>query len=266
MSIIACVKQVPISTEVQIDPDTGVLQRVGIESKMNPYDLFAVEEALRLRERFGGTVIALTMGPPQAEEVIRECYYMGADDGVILTDKKFAGADVWATAYTLSQGILTLGNYDLIICGKQTTDGDTAQVGPELAEFLDIPHAANVTAVLDLGGGKGAGEISIEEERDSCMQTCRIPLPCLITVAKDLNEPRLPSYRKMKTYGNKPVRILSFADMPDPDPMHYGLDGSPTRVVRIFPPEHHTEHIRYEGSPEELTERLYRVLENEKFL
>jgi electron transfer flavoprotein beta subunit len=264
LNIIVCVKQVPISTEVQIDPETGVLQRAGIESKINPYDLFAVEEALRLRKRFGGTVTAFTMGPPQAEEVIRECYYMGADHGVILTDKKFAGADVWATAYALSQGILSLGNYDLIICGKQTTDGDTAQVGPEVAEILDIPHAANVTSVNDLM--QNTGKLSIEEERDNCLQSCRITLPCLLTVSKDLNEPRLPSYKKMKLYGDKEIQKLSFADMPDPDPVHYGLEGSPTRVARVFPPEHHTEHVRYDGNFKEVMERFYEVLVNEKFI
>ena len=150
MNIIVCIKQVPGTAQVEIDEKTGVLKRDGVASKMNPFDLFAIESAMRLKEKYGGRVTALTMGPPQAEKVLREAFMMGVDDAVLLSDRRFGGADVLATSYTISQGIRKIGSYDLILCGKQTTDGDTAQVGAELAEFLGIPHLANVTKLMEL--------------------------------------------------------------------------------------------------------------------
>ena len=136
MNILVCIKQVPASSKVEVDPQTGVLKRAGVESKMNPYDLYALETALRLREEHGGSVTVLSMGPPQAQAVIREAFAMGADAGVLLSDRRFGGADVLATSYTLAQGVRRAGRFDLLICGKQTTDGDTAQVGPEIAESV----------------------------------------------------------------------------------------------------------------------------------
>ena len=147
MNILVCIKQVPGSTNVEVDPVTGVLKRDGIQSKMNPYDLYALEAALSLSESYGGKVDVITMGPPQAKEIIIEAIAMGAEGGAILSDRKFAGADVLATAYTISQGIKKMGEYDLIICGKQTTDGDTAQVGAEVAEFLNLPNVSNVLSI-----------------------------------------------------------------------------------------------------------------------
>ena len=142
MKILVCMKQVPAGTKVDIDPETGAMKRMSGATRTNPYDLFALETALRIREQQGGTVTVLTMGPPQAEEMMRDAYTMGADDAVILSDRKFAGADVLATSYALSQAIQVLGGADLILCGRQTTDGDTAQVGPAIAEHLHMPHAA----------------------------------------------------------------------------------------------------------------------------
>ena len=142
--ILVCTKQVPGSNNVEVDPVTGVLKRSGIKSKMNPYDLYALETALSLSEVYGGSVETLTMGPPQAKEVITESVCMGAECGTVLSDRNFAGADVLATAYTVSQGIRKCGEFDLIICGKQTTDGDTAQVGAEVSEYLGIPNVSNV--------------------------------------------------------------------------------------------------------------------------
>ena len=149
MKILVCMKQVPAGTKVDIDPETGAMKRLSGETRTNSYDLFALEAALQLREKVGGSVTVLTMGPPQAEEMMRDAYTMGADDAVILSDRKFAGADVLATSYALSQGITAIGDIDLIICGKQTTDGDTAQVGPAIAEHLGIPHAAWVSEIVD---------------------------------------------------------------------------------------------------------------------
>lgn len=145
MEIFVCIKQVPATNKVQVDERTGVLLRDGVDSKMNPYDLFALETALRLRERHGGRVVVGTMGPPQAEAVVREAYWIGADEGYVFSDRRLGGADVLATSYTLSQAIQTVGDFDLILCGKQTTDGDTAQVGPAIAEHMGIPHAAWVS-------------------------------------------------------------------------------------------------------------------------
>lgn len=183
-------KQVPAGTKVDIDPETGAMKRLSGETRTNPYDLFALEAALQLREKVGGSVTVLTMGHPQAEEMMRDAYTMGADDAIILSDRKFAGADVLATSYALSQGITAIGDIDLIICGKQTTDGDTAQVGPAIAEHLGIPHAAWVSEIVDAD----SESIQVKQDLVSVSQTSKIPYPCLITVDKDMCVPRLPSY------------------------------------------------------------------------
>lgn len=150
MKIIVCMKQVPAGTNVEIDPETGAMKRMSGETRTNPYDLFALETALLLKEKMGGTVTVLTMGPAQAEEMMRDAYTMGADEAVILSDRKFAGADVLATSYALKQGIEVIGGADLILCGRQTTDGDTAQVGPAIAEHMGIPHAAWVSEIVNV--------------------------------------------------------------------------------------------------------------------
>ena len=180
MKILVCMKQVPAGTKVDIDPETGAMKRLSGETRTNPYDLFALEAALQLREKVGGSVTVLPMGPPQAEEMMRDAYTMGADDAVILSDRKFAGADVLATSYALSQGITAIGDIDLIICGKQTTDGDTAQVGPAIAEHLGIPHAAWVSEIVDAD----SESIQVKQDLVSVSQTSKIPYPCLITVDK----------------------------------------------------------------------------------
>jgi len=263
MRIIVCIKQVPGTAQVEIDEKTGVLKRDGVASKMNPFDLFAIESALRLKALYGGTVTVLTMGPPQAEKVIREAFMMGADDGFILSDRKFGGADVLATSYTLSQGIRKIGKFDLIVCGKQTTDGDTAQVGAELAEFLAIPHIASVTKFLDL-----VAEKSIDLEADIPLYSLavRLRMPCLVTVEKGIFEPRLPSFRRKLSTADRPIQYFSLKDLEDTDEKHYGLNGSPTQVKRIFPPEKISVNERWEGGGDELSERLYRLLHDKKFL
>ena len=164
MKILVCIKQVPGSNNIEVDPVTGVLKRDGVKSKMNPYDLYGLELGLSLVERYGGVLKTITMGPPQAKEAVLEAICMGADGGTVITDRKFAGADVLATAYTISQGIRKLGDFDIIICGKQTTDGDTAQVGAEIAEFLNIPNVANVLSVEDVADGKVILTASLDEK------------------------------------------------------------------------------------------------------
>ena len=262
MNILVCVKQVPGSSQVEVDPVTGVLKRSGVPSKINPYDLYALETALTLAERFGGTVDTLTMGPPQAKAVIEETICMGARSGAVITDRKFAGADVLATAYTLSQGISKLGSYDLILCGKQTTDGDTAQVGPELAEFMGIPNVSNVLSVDALTGET----VTLTASLDDRILQQTLPLPCLLAMDSDICSPRLPSYRIRKTLTEDMVRFLTFADLEDQDENHYGLNGSATQVERIFPPERRAEKQVLEGTAAEQTAGLYQLLCQQKFV
>ncbi len=262
MKIIVCIKQVPGTAQVEIDPESGVLKRDGVASKMNPYDLYALETALRFKQQYGAEVTAITMGPPQAQAVIREAYMMGVDHGVLLSDRKFGGADVLATSYTLSQGIRSIGKFDLIICGKQTTDGDTAQVGSELAEFLGIPHVTCVSKIYE------ATEKNITAELDMPLHlvTAKLSFPCLLTVEKGIFEPRLPSYKLKLATADRPVKILTLDDMEDKDPAHYGLNGSPTQVKRIFPPENTSSHEIWEADEESLANQLFQYLQDKKFL
>jgi len=262
MKILVCVKQVPGSNNVEVDPVTGVLKRSGVPSKINSYDLYGIETALSLAERFGGTVETLTMGPPQAKTVIRETVCMGAKGGTVLTDRRFAGADVLATAYTLSQGVRKLGDFGLIICGKQTTDGDTAQVGAELAEYLGLPNVSNVLSVEDWAEGK----LLLTASLDDKILTMTVPTPCLISVDGDINTPRLPSYKIRKTLTEDAVSFVTFGDLSDQDPAHYGLTGSATQVERIFPPEKQTQKHTLTGDPDAQAEALFALLGNRKLL
>lgn len=262
MKILVCIKQVPGSNQVEVDPVTGVLKRSGIPSKINPYDLYAIETALSLTERFGGTVDAITMGPPQAKAVIEEAVCMGVRGGTVLTDRKFAGADVLATAYTLSQGIRKCGEYDLIICGKQTTDGDTAQVGAEVAEYLGIPNVSNVLSVDDFRDGKLLLTVSLDE----AVVSLEIAPVCLISVDGDINTPRLPSYKIKRALTDQVVRFLTFADFADQDPSHYGLSGSATQVERIFPPEKVSEKQTITGDADAQASALFDLLRQRKML
>lgn len=261
MNIIVCIKQVPGTTEVEIDEKTGVLKRSGVEAKMNPYDLYALETALQIKEKKGGNISVLSMGPPQAKAVIRESYMMGADDGYLLSDMKFAGADCLATAYTLAQGAKKIGDFDLIICGKQTTDGDTAQVGPELAEQLGIAHTANVRKILDVSDD----EIKVEIDMQDFIQIANIKLPCLITVEKDIYQPRLPSYKKKLATKDRQIHLITSNDL-DADITRFGLDGSPTKVERVFPPETKKFKEVWKGSSKELSEKLTKKLAELKFI
>lgn len=262
MRITVCIKQVPGTAQVDIDPVTGVLKRDGVESKMNPYDLYALETALRFKQSYGAKIQVISMGPPQASSVIREAYMMGVDEGALFSDRRFGGADVLATAYTLAQGIKAMGGSDLIICGKQTTDGDTAQVGAEIAEFLGIPHVTSITKIHEVT----KNDLMVDLDLPLHIETVRIKMPCLICVEKGIYEPRLPSFRlKLKTE-DREIKIYTLDDMVDKDPEHYGLNGSPTQVKRIFPPESNNTHESWDGSSMELAERLFVMLEDRKFL
>ena len=262
MKILVCIKQVPGSSNVQVDPVTGVLIRSGIQNKMNPYDLYGIETALTLAEKYGGEVEVITMGPPPAKAVIIEAVAMGAKCGTVLSDRKFAGADVLATAYTISQGIKKCGDFDLIICGKQTTDGDTAQVGAEVAEYLGLPNISNVISVDDLCDGK----LFVTANLDNKTVKQSVTLPCLISTDGDINTPRLPSYKVKRSLSDDVVKFLSFADFDDQDANHYGLNGSATQVERIFPPEKNTEKHNIEGSGEEQAAALASLISKLKLI
>ena len=262
MKILVCIKQVPSSNKVEVDPVTGVLKRNSAEAKMNPYDLFALETGLRLREKYGGNLSVLTMGPPQATSIIYEAFAMGADDGGLITDRKFGGSDVLATSYTISQGIRKFGKFDIIICGLQTTDGDTAQVGPEVSEMLGIPCVCNVRAIDKVEDS----HIIVDMEMSEDIEKLKIPFPCLITVQKDIYEPRLPSYKKQKATANREISRYSLNDMEDKNEKHYGLDGSPTNVQRIFPPTSNKVQEMWTGTGEDLSDRIFDALKKMKFV
>ena len=262
MKIIVCMKQVPAGTKVDIDPETGAMKRLGSDTRTNPYDLFALETALRIRETVGGSVTVLTMGPMQAESMMRDAYTMGADEAVILSDRKFAGADVLSTSYTLCQGIQVLGGADLIICGRQTTDGDTAQVGPAMAEHMHIPHAAWVSELVEVA----ENSVCVKQKLGDVTQVSRISYPCLITVDKDICVPRLPSYRLKKKTEGRQVRVLGFGDLPDQDLSRYGLVGSPTTVERMFAPPGVDRQVYLEGDAGQKAASLFEILTEKKII
>ncbi len=222
----------PEITEVKIDPETHTLVREGVPSVLNPFDEFAVEEALRIREKHGGEVTVMTMGPPQAREALVKCLAMGADKGVLLTDRAFAGADTWATAYTLALAIRKM-EYDIIFCGKQAIDGDTAQVGPELAENLGIPQ---ITFVKKVEIDEKTRKITAHRETEEGYAVLECRLPALLTAIKGLNEPRLPTLMGIMNANKKEIKNITAADL-NVAPEQLGLKGSFTEVVDIFAPE-----------------------------
>lgn len=257
MNIVVCIKQVPNTTDVKIDPVTNTLIREGVESVINPFDTYAIEEGVRLKERFGGKVTVVTMGPPQAESALKEAVSLGCDEAILVSDRKFAGSDTWATSYTLSQAIRKVDNFDVIICGKQASDGDTAQVGPGISTHLDIPQVTYVKKIEEIKDGKARVERMTEEGYD----IVETPLPALFTVVKEINTPRLPSLKGMMKA--KSVQVTKWtAQEIEADPKSIGLDGSPTRVVKIFspPPRKGGEIIK--GDAIEVSQELVQLLKD----
>ena len=262
MKIIVCIKQVPATQKIGVDPETGVLLRDGVETKMNPFDLFALETALHIKETIGASISVITMGPPSAQAIIDEAYALGADEGYLLTDRKFAGADVLATSFTLANGISQIGDYNLIICGKQTTDGDTAQVGPAIAEHLNIPHVSWVLSLEKFN----KSEITVKQDLGNHLALATFKYPALITVEKDIFTPRLPSYLKKVQAKDRKTKVLTLNDLTIKDEIRYGLAGSPTQVEKIFEPSKDTETKSFKGDSRELSKQLYQELINLKFL
>lgn len=262
MNIIVCIKQVPGTSEVKIDPVTGVLIRDGSNAKMNPYDLYALETALKIKEKNNAHITTISMGPNAANAVLNESLWMGCDDAVLLSDRKFAGADVVATSHAISQGIKKQKDYDLIICGRQTTDGDTAQVGPEIAESLGIPHMSYVDKIIEVK----EKSIVVSVSMDKTTEIWEINYPCLITVEKGIYTPRLPSYKRSLKFVDYKPTVLTFQDMEDQNEAHYGLKGSPTQVERMFPPEKNTDKEIWEDTDEKLADKIADKLNQLKFL
>ncbi len=261
MNIVVCIKQVPDTTKVKINPETNTLMREGVESIINPFDMYAIEEGVRLREMNGGTVKVLTMGPPQAETALREAVALGVDEAYLVSDRAFAGSDTWATAYTLAAAIRKMGAVDLIICGKQAIDGDTAQVGPSLADQLGIPFVAFIRKVRTIG----SDEMVVERMFEEGYEVVNLPLPGLMTVVKEINEPRMPSLKGKMKAKKAEIAVFSREDLEVKDP-YLGLDGSPTRVVKIFSPDLSRSGVKWQEEPAEMAEKLVKGLKEQKII
>ncbi|MFC1667211.1 electron transfer flavoprotein subunit beta/FixA family protein [Candidatus Omnitrophota bacterium] len=263
MNIIVCIKQVPDTTDIRIDPETNTLIRSGVACIINPFDMYAIEEGIRLREKFGGRVIVLTMGPPQAEDALREAISLGADEAILVSDRAFAGSDTWATSYTMSRSIHKIGDYALIICGKQAIDGDTAQVGPGISAHLDIPQITYVKKIEEVRVEKtGTGSMRAERMTEEGYEIIETPLPCLITVVKEINEPRIPSLKGKMRAKKAEIRKWEVKDL-DLDPSLIGLNGSPTKVVKIFTPPPRKGGQVLQGDAKEVSEKLAGLLKND---
>ncbi|MBU4477476.1 MAG: electron transfer flavoprotein subunit beta/FixA family protein [Candidatus Omnitrophica bacterium] len=256
MNIVVCIKQVPDTTDVRINPETNTLVRDGVQSIINPFDMYAIEEGLRLKEKFDGSkVTVISMGPPQAETALREAIALGVDEAVLLSDSAFAGSDTLATSYALASGIKKIGNVDVIICGKQAIDGDTAQVGPGISVWLDLPQVTFVKKIEEVKEKDGKKIFRLQRMVEEGYEIIEVPLPCMITVVKEINEPRMPSLKGMMR--SKKVEITKWtAEQIDADAKKIGLDGSPTQVVRIFTPPVRQGGQMLLGEPEEVAAKL----------
>ncbi len=252
MNIIVCIKQVPDTTDIRIDPVTNTLIRKGVDSIINPFDLYAIEEALRIKEQHGGKVTAISMGPPQVESALRDCVALGVDEIILLSDRKFAGADTLATSLTLSEAIKRIGEYDIILLGQQAIDGDTAQVGPGVAAHLKIPQTCFVRKIERILEDRIIVQRLMEDGYDRIEMT----LPVVITVVKEINIPRLPSLRG-KRNARKATLTIWDAEKLELDEKIIGLNGSPTQVVKIFSPNISKSGKKYQVSSDEAVEILF---------
>jgi electron transfer flavoprotein beta subunit len=263
MDIIVCIKQVPDTKNVKLDPETNTLKREGVESIINPFDMYAVEAALQLKDQYGGTVTAVTMGPPQAADALRQTVEYGVDEVVLLSDRAFAGADTWATSYTLAKAIRKKGNFDIIVCGKQASDGDTAQVGPGLAQQLDLPYVAFVQKIETLD--PESKTMIVQRLMDDGHDRLECPLPALITVVKEIGELRVPSLRGKMKARKIEIPVMTAQDI-NAAPESIGLQGSPTQVVEVFAPQPRGDRLSIQGSPDEMAEQLVQQLKTAKVL
>ena len=272
MHIVVCIKQVPETTEVRINPETNTLMREGVKSIINPFDMYAIEEAIRLKERFGGKISVISMGPPQADSALREAISMGADEGYLVCDRAFAGSDTWATSYTLAGAIKKLGQFDLIICGKQASDGDTAQVGPGISTHLNIPQVTYVKKVeeatdkLENNGlasnSQSHKSMRVERMLEEGFEIIETPLPALLTVVKEINEPRIPSLKGLMRAKSAKITMFTQKEL-NLDPQQIGLCGSPTQVVKIFTPTPRIGGQILKGEIPDIAKQLVELIKDE---
>jgi electron transfer flavoprotein beta subunit len=255
MRVIVCIKQVPGTNEVKLDPATNTIIRENIASIINPFDAYAIEEAVRMKEKLGAEIYGLSMGIPASQEILREAISLKVDKTMLLTDRKFAGADTLATSYALSLGIEKIGNFDLIICGKQATDGDTAQVGPSLAKTLGIAYVTDVSKIIEIKNKT----MYCMKITDDGYEELEVKLPALITVVKEINMPRLPSIKGMKIARHSKVEIVTFEDV-KADENKLGLKGSPTKVRKTFVPIHEVKSEIIQGTMEEKINKLSKII------
>ena len=263
MKIIVLIKQVPDIQRVKFDVEKGRIDRSSAKAEINPFDLNALETAVQIKDIVGGKITTLCMGPPQAESALRNALARGADEAILVEDEKFAGSDALATSYTLSCAIKKLGDFDLIVCGEKTVDGDTGQVGPEVAENLNIPHACYVSKIESVSGGK----TRVVSEMEGGSYLMQLKLPCLITVTKDINTPRLPKLKDKLEAKKSEIKVWHASDLSDvADENRFGAKGSPTMVQRIVVP---TETFRKGLIFREISEgvkKIFETLREEKFI
>lgn len=250
MNIIVCIKQVPNVTKVAWDAD-GSLIRSGLPTIINPVDKNAIETALQLKEKHGGKITVISMGPEQVHEALREALCMGADEAVQLTDKAFAGADTWATSYTLGVAIEKIGKFDLVITGVEAMDGNTAQVGPQIAEYLRIPLLSYATGV-EVNGGM----VKINQKLGEVSRVLEASMPALITVEKEINEYRVMPIDKILEAFEKDIPVWGVNSIPA-DTVHLGLKGSPTKLRKVFSPKIEKGRVEMlQGTPEDVSRQL----------
>jgi len=250
MRIIVPIKQVPETSSVKMDEETGTMIREGVEAIVNPLDLYAIESALRLREAHGGEVVTISMGPPTDDKALREAVAMGCDAAVLLSNRAFAGADTWATSYVLSAGIRKLGAFDLVICGERATDGDTGQVGPGIAGFLELPVLTYIGKVVEAANGTLRAHRLVENGHEDL----EVELPAVLTVVKEVGEARLPTLRGKRRARDVDLPVWGPDDL-EVDLEQLGLKGSPTRVVKIFRPKVARECVKMTASDDATTEK-----------
>ena len=255
MQVIVCIKQVPSTTEVRLDPVTHTMIRDAQQAVINPFDTYALEEGVRLKERYGGKVSVLSMGIPATAALLRDALSRGADQALLLSDRAFAGADTLATAYALSCGVGAIGPYDLILCGKMAIDGDTAQTGPALAETLGIPQITDVCEILAVAQGR----IRCRKQCDAGEQVVEVPLPALLTVVKNINRPRFASIAGIRQSEEAKLACYGAQDL-GADTQRTGLNGSPTQVWRTFVPQQQRQVVQYRGTAAEQAEQIYALL------
>lgn len=261
MKILVFVKQVPDTDDVKLDPKTGNLKRDGVQTTINPLDANAVEAAVQLKEKYGATVCAVTMGPPQAKEVLKKALALGCDEAYLLSDRAFGGADTRATSYTLAKAAEKIGYYDLLLFGRHAIDGDTAQTGPATASFLNIPQItlADSVDVQD-------GWVVCTRALESRSERVRAKLPALVTVCKEINTPRYPTLPNIMKANRKPITVWAATDI-DADTNETGMPGSPSSTKKVFEPEKRgTDTVYFTGSVEEMAAQLVDMLENERLI